>query len=197
MQAALRPDGWTCHRAQIPDASWSAAARAEVSRADSLHRMLGDYTELARVARVPGASCALIGLLGFSYGGYMTAFLSAAKPARLLVLRCPAIYPDADWDTPKEHLDKQALEDYRARRLGPRDNKALWCCAQFRGDVLLIDAEHDEVIAPTVIQSYERSFRSVRSLTRLTLDGADHKLSDTRSQRQYQTEVVRWLNARC
>jgi hypothetical protein len=40
--------------------------------------------------------------------------------------------------------------------LSPQQSRSLWCCAQFRGDVLLIDSAEDTVIPPPVIASNER-----------------------------------------
>lgn len=189
----LAPSGWLCRRANIPDASWSADKRAAVSRDETLHQVLEDYMNLAAVR---GVARSRLALLGFSYGGYMATFLAAAKPSRLLVLRSPAIYPDGDWSSPKESLDRDELRQYRSQVLAPDQNRSLWCCAQFRGDVLLIDSAEDAIIPPQVIASYERAFSRVRSMTRHTLSGADHELSRPAWQRGYHNLTVEWLNAK-
>ncbi|KQP35465.1 S9 family peptidase [Pseudorhodoferax sp. Leaf274] len=191
LSAQLAPDGWVCRRGRIPDASWPAQQRAEVSRSSSLHAVLEDYMDLAAVR---GIARSRFGVLGFSYGGYMATFLAAAKPVRFLALRSPALYPDAGWEDPKESLDKPTLRAYRSQLLGPAQNRSLWCCARFRGDVLLIDSEQDEIIPHPVIASYEQSFRSARSVTRYTLAGADHALTAPAAQREYHDVLVGWLN---
>jgi dienelactone hydrolase len=190
LSARLQPDGWVCRRANIPDASWPAAERAQVSRHDSMGQVLEDYMNLAAVR---GVSRSRIALVGFSYGGYMATFLAHAKPVRWLVLRSPALYPDSDWSTPKEELDTQQLAEYRAHVLSPSQNRSLWCCAQFTGDVLLIDSEHDQVIPPPVIESYARSFERARSLTRFTVAQADHELSNPAWQKAYHDALLDWL----
>lgn len=190
LNAQLAPDGWVCRRARIPDARWPAERRAAVSRSDSLHAVLEDYMDLVAVR---GIARSRLGLLGFSYGGYMATFLAMAKPVRFLALRSPALYPDADWNQPKEELDQPTLRAYRTQLLAPDQNRSLWCCKHFRGDVLLIDSEQDEVIPPEVITSYERAFRRARSMTRHTLAGADHQLSSPAAQREYQAVLVQWL----
>lgn len=191
LSAQLAPHGWICRRARIPDASWPAPQRAAVSRSDSLHALLEDYMDLAAVR---GVARSRFGLVGFSYGGYMATFLSAAKPVRLLALRSPALYPDEHWDLPKEALDKATLRAYRSQALGPAHNRSLWCCARFRGDVLLVDSEEDETIPPQVIDSYQRAFRNARSVTRHTLAGADHRLSAPAARREYHHVLLEWLN---
>lgn len=192
LSTQLAPDGWVCRRARIPDAGWPAQRRAEVSRSDSLHALLQDYMDLAAVR---GVARSRFGLVGFSYGGYMATFLAAAKPVRFLALRSPALYPDEGWDLPKEALDKPALRAFRSQPLGPAHNRSLWCCARFRGHVLLIDSEEDETIPPPVIESYQRAFRNARSMTRHTLAGADHRLSTPAARREYQDVLVEWLNS--
>lgn len=191
LSAQLATSGWVCRRANIPDASWPDDRRAAVSRSDSMHAVLEDYMNLASVRGVARGS---LGLLGFSYGGYMATFLASAKPVRFMVLRSPALYPDEDWNMPKEELDRPTLRAYRSQLVTPSQNRSLRCCEQFRGDVLLIDSEEDEVIPQQVIQSYERAFGHVRSMTRHTLRGADHELSEPAMRREYHNMLLEWLN---
>lgn len=193
LNASLSDRGWRCRRAHLPDASWPAAERAAQTRDDGLRSALKDYDDL--VASTPGPPAA-VALLGFSYGGYMATLLAGARPVDWLVLRSPAIYPDADWAVPKEELDKRALDDYRHRPLGPGDNDALRCCAAFRGHVLLVDSGCDAIIPAALIQSYAQAFDQARSLTRHTLPGADHALSEPASQTAYHARVVAWLAQR-
>lgn len=193
LQAQLAPSGWLCLRADIPDAGWPAEQRARINCDQALHRVLEDYMNLAAVR---GVARSRLALLGFSFGAYMATFLAAAKPARLLVLRSPAIYPDSGWSTPKEQLDAQGLRAYRSGPLAPDQNRALWCCSQFTGDVLLVDSGQDETIPPQLIASYAGAFRRARSLTRHTLADADHALTRPAWQREYHNVVVEWLNAR-
>ena len=189
----LTASGWVCRRANIPDASWPAAERARVSREQSLHQVLEDYMNLAALRGVARSRLALV---GFSFGAYMATFLSAAKPARLLVLRSPAIYPDQDWNAPKESLDRQELRAYRSHVLAPDQNRSLWCCTQFTGDVLLVDSAQDEIIPPQVIASYERAFCCVRSMTRHTLADADHALTQPAWRREDQRLAGGWGSGR-
>ena len=191
LRTQLEP-GWICRRANIPDASWPADKRARISRHDSMSQVLEDYMNLAATR---GVSRSRIAVLGFSYGGYMATFLASAKPVRFLALRSPALYPDADWSTPKEDLDKQRLDEYRAQVLSPSQNRSLWCCSQFHGDVLLVNSEHDETVPAPVIMSYARSFQRARSLTQFTVPGADHELSKPAWRRAYHNVLLEWLHA--
>lgn len=188
LQARLARKGWLCRRGQLPDSRWPAEQRARVTREDALRLTLDDYFALESQGSGPMA------VLGFSFGAYMAAYLTSARPVRWLVLRSPALYPDQDWHRPKEELDKADLDAFRHQLLGPAHSRALRCCARFKGDVLLVDSEHDRVIPPTVIASYAGAFERARSLTRYTVQGADHALTDPAWQADYQDRVVRWLS---
>jgi dienelactone hydrolase len=179
-----------CLRAGIPDADTSGHERGTANRQDSLAQLLVDYAALIESA---GNDPARLGVLGFSYGAYEAALLMGHRSPAWLALRSPALYPDAHWHMPKEDLHPQTLERYRRLRTGPGENRALACCAAYRGDVLLIESECDEVIPRTVIDNYADAFQHARSLTRRMLSGADHQLSDHRSRMGYHELVVAWL----
>jgi len=187
LQTALAPHGWHCRRAGIPDAETSSRERETVGRQGSLAQLLADYAALAENTDNDPAR---VGVLGFSYGAYEAALLTGHRSPAWLVLRSPALHPDTHWRMPKEDLDPQMLERYRRLRIGPEENRALACCAAYRGDVLLIESERDEVIPRTVIDSYEAAFRHASSLSRRRLSGADHQLSRGRSRREYHELVV-------
>ena len=193
LRAVLEPRGWHCRRAGIPDADWDRGERKSESRADSLAQLLKDYDALAET---PGTDAAAIGVLGFSYGAYEAAMLTASRSPAWLALRSPALYPDEDWTQPKEELDSDALQRYRRLRIRPGENRALACCAAFRGDVLLIESGCDEVIPREVIENYAEAFGNARSLTRRVLPGADHELSAEQHRAAYHALAVSWLAER-
>lgn len=190
LQATLQPKGWTCRRANLPDSTWPAQQREATSREDALRQALDDFYALE--SGLHGGPAVV---LGFSFGAYIGAYVAAARPVRGLVLRSPALYPDEDWSTPKEDLDKRDLAAYRQHVHAPSENGALGCCARFEGDVLLVDSEHDQVIPPAVIASYEAAFVRARSVTRYTIKEAEHQLTDPSWQTTYRGVVLDWLKA--
>jgi dienelactone hydrolase len=190
MNELLSAQGWRCLRAGLPDESWPADIRARTTREDSMQQLLGDHDQLVSHASVDPAR---VGVLGFSYGGYAAALLTSLRPVGFMVLRSPAIYPDDEWRTPKQLLDQDAVDAVRQHRLAPGENLVLDCCCRFRGPVLLIESEQDEVIPRTVIDNYEAAFRQARTSARWMLAGADHRLTQASARDVYVAGVVSWL----
>jgi uncharacterized protein len=160
-----------------------------VTRDENLRDVLSAYDVLA--GRHDVASEA-IGVVGSSYGGYLAAILSAMRPVRWLTLRAPALYKDENWAVPKEHLDRNELVRYRQNVICPEDNRALRACAAFKGDVLIIESEYDDVVPHPVIANYRTAFEAAHSLTYRVISGADHGLSEETYQQSYASILVNW-----
>jgi dipeptidyl aminopeptidase/acylaminoacyl peptidase len=162
-----------------------------ISREDSLRDILAAFDFLAAQHNVDSDAIAVV---GSSYGGYLSALLTALRPVRWLALRVPALYKDSEWSLPKLKLrTEQDLEKYRLQPVGPEDSKALRACHAFTGDVLLVESEHDTVIPHQVVVNYREACKSARSLTYRLLTGADHGLSDEAMQVAYRDLLVKWF----
>lgn len=162
-----------------------------VTREANLNDLLAAYDLLAAHPLIDSDSIAVI---GSSYGGYLAAIMTELRPVRWLGLRVPALYLDEGWTTPKRALHTgHDLAAYRSRIVPTTENRALRAAANFHGDVLLIESEHDQLVPHTVIASYLQAFLQAHSLTYRVIDGADHGLSDTGSQRAYTQMLENWL----
>ena len=162
-----------------------------VSRKDNLEDVLAAYDELVNHPLVDARSMAVV---GSSYGGYLAAILAGLRPVRWLALRVPALYKDAGWELPKKQLHKDPdFVAYRRRRVRPHDNRALKACSEFKGDVLIIESEHDDVVPHETIENYREAAKRAHSLTYRVIEGADHGLSDDAGQRAYTGVLVNWL----
>jgi pimeloyl-ACP methyl ester carboxylesterase len=166
------------------------ADREQVTREDNLRDLLAAYDVLVGHPAVdPGA----IAIIGSSYGGYLAAIATALRPVRWLSLRVPALYQDGDWDLPKYKLNRDALMAYRNTQVPPEGNRALAACAAFRGDVLVVESEHDHLVPHSVIKNYMAACTQAQSLTYRTIAGADHALTEKQWQQTYTSVLVSWM----
>ena len=169
----------------------SAEARlSQVTRRENLRDLLAAYD---RLRSHPAIDCDSIAVVGTSYGGYLAAILTTLRPVKWLALRVPAIYRDEQWDTPKRQLDKVDIARYRSHPIPVEENRALRACAEFRGDVLLVESEHDEHVPHATIMSYRAAFQQVHSLSHRIIDHADHSLSDPVAKESYTNILVNWI----
>jgi pimeloyl-ACP methyl ester carboxylesterase len=169
----------------------SERRREVVSREDNLCDCLAAYE---RLIAAPGVQRSAVGVVGSSYGGYLAAILTSLRPVSWLGLRAPALYEDEGWDLPKRWLHHDTdLVAFRYRVVPPEENVALRASAAFRGDVLLVESERDNVVPQAVIANYRSACRHARSLTYRVLEGADHGLSEEAWRSAYTTLLVNWL----
>lgn len=183
--------GCVCMTFDLRGHEKTESQRLTVTREQNLQDLLAAYDCLASHPAVDNGAIALI---GSSYGGYLATLLTRQRPVKWLALRVPAMYWDEEWDTPKQTLDRQRLSAYRQRTLGPADNRALGACAEFEGDVLLVESEQDDYVPHTTLMSYRSAFINAHSLTHRILDGADHALSSEESQKAYSSILAAWVN---
>ena len=191
IREALAGQGWTVRRIDFPGPGKSDGSRQRMNRDQNLKELVAAYDSLVQQQASDARAVAFI---GFSYGGYLGALLSAQRPLQWMALRSPALYRDEDWRVPKEDLDKDDLDHYRRTIRGPEENAALAACEAFAGDVLLIESEKDDTVPHPAVKSYRTSFRNARSLTYRMLEGADHELSSEEAQARFVDELMRWMN---
>jgi pimeloyl-ACP methyl ester carboxylesterase len=162
-----------------------------VSRKDNLGDVLAAYDLLASRPNVdPNA----IAVVGSSYGGYLAAILTSERAVKWLALRVPALYMDSNWETPKRQLHKdQDVIGYRRTLIPSKDNIALRACSEFKGDVLIVESEHDDTVPHSVITNFREACNGAHSLTYRVIEDADHGLTDDFAQRAYTSVLVNWL----
>ncbi|WP_418315083.1 alpha/beta hydrolase family protein [Piscinibacter sakaiensis] len=164
--------------------------RSTVTREDNLRDVLAAYDVLVGH---PAVDPTAIAIVGSSYGGYLAAILTSLRPVRWLSLRVPALYRDEDWLVPKTSLVRSDLVAYRNSVVDPATNRALRACAAFRGDVLLVESEHDSMVPHQVIENYRVACAQARSLTYRLMAGADHGLSEQGMDEAYTRLLVHWM----
>jgi dienelactone hydrolase len=186
--------GFICLTFDLRGHARNDAQRETVSRQDNLKDLLAAY---AMLARQPGVDPEAIGIVGSSYGAYLAAILTAQRAVRWIALRAPALYNDAGWELPKRKLHEDSdFAGYRRRAVPADENRALRACAVFRGNVLIVESEKDDVVPHPVIANYLGSFKQARSVTHRIVEGADHSLSELSWQQTSTSFLLRWLRER-
>jgi pimeloyl-ACP methyl ester carboxylesterase len=181
--------GCVCLTVDLRGHAGTKAQQQTVTREDNLRDALAAHDKLVSHRLVDRSAIAVV---GSSYGGYLATILSSLRPVRWLALRVPALYRDEDWALPKEQLKKYGLAAYRRGSVSPDKNRALGACAAFKGDVLIVESEHDDIIPHPVIENYLVAFRNAHSLTYRVIEGADHALSEAPWQQAYTSHLVNW-----
>jgi dienelactone hydrolase len=166
------------------------AQRNTVTREDNLNDMLAAYDTLVGH---PAVDASAVVVAGSSYGGYLATVLSSLRPIRWLGLRAPALYKDEDWLVSKHNLNKKEVAAYRATVIEPQSNRALAASAAFRGDVLIVESEHDSTVPHTVVENYLAAFKQAQSMTYRVIKGADHSLSSKEASQSYTSILVKWV----
>lgn len=182
--------GCICFTFDLRGHADSDADKDRVTRQDGLDDVLAAYDYLASQ---PLIDTSAIGVIGTSYGGYLAMLLSAQRPVRWLAMRVPALYPDEHWDTPKSKLDKDMVRAYRKQPHEAGTDRALSACAEFRGDVLIVESEKDEQIPREAMVSMQGAFRQANSLSHRIIHGATHAMRDAKHQRIYATLLTGWI----
>ncbi len=104
-------------------------------------------------------------LLGTSMGAHLAASIVPEVRPRGLVLFCPAAYPGTAADQP--------FDGSLARPGNYPDSPAYAGLREFEGDLLLLVADHDKVVAPAVIEGYLANAGRARSVEVMRFD-CDH-----------------------
>lgn len=161
-----------------------------VTREENLRDLISAYDCLHRH---PSIDTRAIAVVGTSYGAYLSTILTTLRPVQWLSLRVPSLYRDEQWDTPKRALDREDLARYRSEIVPAGENRALRACLHFRGDVLIVESEHDHLVPRATIMSYRAAFQNAHSMTHRVIDNADHALSDKTAQQAYTSILVNWI----
>ena len=183
--------GCICMTFDLRGHSKTTNQRKTVTRKDNLNDLIATYDQFISQPHVENSAIAVV---GSSYGAYLATILTSWRPVRWLALRAPAIYKDEGWEVPKRdlHLDADLLA-YRRRSIQWEQNRALRACKAFKGDVLIVESEHDDLIPHAVVVNHIAALTQARSITFRTLADADHSLSRTVDQKAYTTVLKSWL----
>jgi uncharacterized protein len=133
------------------------------------------------LAGAGGADRARIGVAGASYGGFLAALITARRDVARVLMRAPALYPDAWLDLP--------LGGRGALPEAP-ESQAVAALAAFPGEVLVLESEHDEVIPHAMIAAYLAAGPRVHHEV---LAGMGHRLADEAAEAAFLAHLLDWF----
>jgi len=137
-----------------------------------------------------------IGICGVSMGAPQAVLMAALKDALkdgnvcFLVLRAPAVYNNW-YEGEKFNTYKQTYE----ARGDWQGSITFRYIGYFRGDLLVVESEHDEVIPHRVVEHYLSRAKKARSRELYVIKGASHNLGDADSpyRQEFKRVVINWF----
>jgi alpha-beta hydrolase superfamily lysophospholipase len=187
--AALAQAGFPALAYDLRGHGRSGGALADATRADWVDDLVEVHRWLA--VRLPGTP---IGLVGASFGAYLSVMATDRAPVAALSLRVPANFLDDGYDRP--HLARMAPDVRTPDDLRPPDSMALRALRSFVGPVQIVDADRDTVIPVEAVATYAAAVPPER-LSRATLRDAPHHLATPELRAEYVGLLVEWAARIC
>lgn len=181
--AALATAGYPSLAYDLRGHHRSSGILAMATRADWVADVVGAYRWLSE-----RHSKAQIGLVGASFGAYLSLLASKECDVASLALRVPVNYVDEGFDEP--FLPRTAPAVRNVDDLRPADSLALRALRAFEGPVQIVDADEDEIIPTEAVDAYAAAVAPER-LTRGTLHGPHH-LATPELRETYIGLLVEW-----
>lgn len=170
--------GATCLTFDLSGHGESGDLPASFTPREHLTNSLAAFDALAKMDAVDPLR---IGICGASYGAYLAAMVTSRRATAALLLRAPALYPDSELDIPggSRHTRPEI----------PDDAEPLRDLADFNGQVLIVESEHDEAIPHEVIRAYLAACpRAGHAL----IPGAAHAMTDPRWNDVFVEQLLKW-----
>ena len=134
-----------------------------------------------------------IGIIGSSYGGYLSAVASNFLEFEWLILRVPALYFDDNFNVPTDRLINEDPRAFKTSNLKTQNSLALKGVSNFPGDILIIESEKDDIIPHPVIENYSEAIPDKRLLAYIIMNGAGHSLETKEQEKEYIEILKNWL----
>ena len=178
---AVAAEGTTCLTLDLAGHGASTGDRDDLTLRLHFEDVLAAYDLLAGVEGVgPGR----IGICAASYGAYLAAGLTCHRTVKRLLLRAPALYRDADFDS--------SLRDLRSSSSAADAAFFLAGLRRYPGDVMVVESERDEIIPNATIEVYVAAFRSV---VHEIIPDATHALVEPDWRSAFLAKIVSWFAA--
>ena len=208
--AAMARNGIASIRMDFPGCGDSSESFTE----NNLTNMLADLQAARTVAESqPGVDTDRIGLLGYSMGGRLVALLSRIDPSyKVVVMWTPAVEDGARRELEslggeeayyalRTKARETGMAEYTTRwgstlQLGYQwfvdleETKPLDSLASFKGPLLVLYGDKDDVVVPATSEAAIAAATSSREVVRHVVRGADHALGFYTNEPEIAAEVV-------
>lgn len=163
-----------------------------LSRRDHLNDCLSAYDFLVKQKHVDKTR---ISVIGSSYGGYMASLAVSKRNFECLALKSPANYPDEGFaEKPaKDCVVTARLKQFRTNPVTAKENQALKSISAFHGNILVIEAEKDEVIPRQCLVNYVNALPNKEKLTYVIMKNADHASTTKEWNKQFVRILRDWF----
>jgi uncharacterized protein len=179
--------GFTCLSINLRGHNDSPFPSTQFSRQDHLNDINSAYAYMH--SHFPENK---IGILGKSYGGYLTVVLSGYSKLDFMIIVCPALYPDDQFNLPTSKLLIDNPDAFRTETADQKNNLALRTFYKFINPVLFIEVEHDDVVKKVSPKLYLQNTVNPL-LTHKIIKDSDHPLTKPEWKAEFYTTVINWL----
>lgn len=178
---ALSKLGFICLCIDLSGHGESSGELGDFSRKDHLEDVISSYDYLRNLSSVDSEQ---IGVIGASYGAYLGAMLALKRKLKWLMMRVPALYFDQQFEVPtKELIGDEDNEAFRSTDLVPEESSALKAISDFKGNLLIIESENDQVIPKQTIENYLRF--APEKTTHVVMKNTAHSLETREEEMEY------------
>jgi len=196
----LAEKGYICMTFDMRGHGASEGNLSVLTRKDFLSDVIAAFDFLSQIKDVDKEN---ITVVGSSFGGYLSVLLSSVRSCASLVLRVPANYPDAGFESIPHKIGADAYYEGLIQRdketwkttVHPYSTiTSLQTLREFKGRVLLIESENDKIVPHEVVKSYSLALTDNAKLTYMVMKGADHSITrDKARQVEFLAILLKWL----
>ncbi|HWY79503.1 MAG TPA: alpha/beta fold hydrolase [Candidatus Sulfotelmatobacter sp.] len=137
-----------------------------------------------------------ISVIGASFGGYLATLVSKERNVKNIVLRVPANYPNVTFYEPQIQFSGDNNSDelqWRFKILGIQETFSLAALHLFKGNILIIESENDQLVPHVTIENYLRAVLDPSQLTYVVMKGADHSIHNEEQRNKYTEILTDWF----
>jgi esterase/lipase len=165
------------------------------SNKDFLSDVVAAYDYLAKLDDVDKKN---ISAVGSSFGGYLVTLLSDKRKLKNLALRVPADYPNQDFNKSKMSYDSHSPEisNWRRQPKNSSETYVLEALNKFTGNVLIIEAEKDDIVPRQTISNYINAVKNKSQLTHILMKDAPHSIREGKFRDEVEQILATWFKNR-